>query len=562
MKRDKSKVCIAAAMLLVCAASGSWAGVVWQDNGAPACTASGVQEAPYVVSLGASGAIVVWADVRGADYDIYAQRLDANGNQMWTSGGVKICGQPYDQQFPIACDDGAGGAIVAWQDGRLGDDGMEIYAQRIRPDASVAWLADGLPVCAHASGLEDPPTAFSHVVASDGSGGAIVAWRDTRTDPVVANTEVYVQRINGSGAPQWTLNGVKVLGFNALKWATRNPIVTSDGSGGAIVAWQDARNTASTANDLYAQRVTGAGSVAWTANGVVLCNAAGEQGYPDMVDMAGGGAVVVWEDKRSGNYDVYAQRLDPATGSPQWGANGRLICSSANDQRTPRVVSDGASGTIVAWTDKRNSSLYTDVYAQRLSGSGSDQWTAQGVAVCTASGSQARARMCPVSGSSIVTWMDTRNETGLTRYDLFGQILDGTGVVGWNPAGIPIAAITDSTQRMQQAVGDGVGNVYTVWEDDRNAGNWDIYAQRLCPSPPETDIRGAKSLPDGAQATVTGGVVTAVFSGSFYMQDADRCSGIKVMSTEAVQEGDEVTVVGTVDTDTERHIDASSVIPL
>ncbi len=558
MGRKVNMDCVLWVLIALSLAGACSAGAMWQSNGMPVCTVTGTQESPSVVGLAGGGAIVAWADRRGDDYDIYAQRMDANGNAMWASGGVLVCGADYDQQFPAVTTDGSGGAIVAWQDGRLGDDGLQIYAQRIGADGAMAWQADGMPVCGYAAGLDDPPTAFSHVIETDGAGGAIVAWRDTRSDPISGNTEIYVQRIDGAGAPCWTLNGVKVLGFGTQKWATRNPIAASDGAGGAFVAWQDARNASTSANDLYVQRVTAAGTAEWTTNGVAVCTAAGDQGYPDIAS-TGSGVVLTWEDKRAGNYDIYVQKLD-STGAAQWGANGHLMCGSANDQRTPRVVSDGA-GVVIAWTDKRASTLYTDIYAQRLDSSGAAQWTANGIAVCLASGSQTRVRMCPsYAGSAILTWMDTRNEASVALYDLYAQMLDSAGTARWAADGTPVAALTGSAQRMQQAVSDGMCGLYTIWEDDR-ASDWDVFAQRLSPWLPAGDTAAAKASAPGTPVILPTRTVTGAFGGFFYIEEDERYSGIRVLWPLPVAVGELVTVAGTVEQGSERCINAYSVVP-
>jgi len=508
------------------------------------CTAVASQESPALVSLGTGGAVVVWADARSGEYDIYAQRLSPDGAPLWAGYGVLVCGAEYDQQFPAAVADGAGGVIVVWQDGRKGDDGMEIYAQRLGPDGAAAWAAGGVPVCSHAPDLTDPPTAFSHVICSDLNGGAIVAWRDTRSDPILANTEIYAQRIAGTGAALWTANGVKVLGFTAVKWATRNPIIAPDGSGGAVIVWQDGRNSVSTGNDLYAQRVTAAGSAAWAANGIMLCNATGEQSYPDITSLNSGGAVVVWEDKRSGDFDIYAQRLD-SLGTPAWGANGRSVCTSANNQRTPRVTVDGNGGCIVAWTDARSSALETDLYAQALDSLGNPLWTPQGAAACLAPGSQTRIRMAPsLPGMVMLTWMDTRNESSPALYDVYGQMLRADGLPAWAAEGVPLAVLPGSNQRLHQTESDGFGGAYSTWEDNRNAADWDVYAQRLSPWTPVSSTAEAKLLPAGSAVRLPARVVTAAFSGSFYIEETDRSSGLKVVSSSPVSPGDMVAVSG------------------
>ena len=547
--------------IAVVTASMASAEIAWQSNGVPVCTIPNSQESPSIVSVGSGETIIVWADTRDFDYDIYAQKLDADGHQVWAAGGVKICEAIYDQQFSAAVDDGAGGAIIVWQDGRLGDDGLALYAQRVLPDGSVMWQTDGLPVCSYASGLADPPMAFSHVVTSDGSGGVIAAWRDTRNDPIAGNTEIYAQRVDGNGAAKWTTNGVKILGFGTQKWSTRNPVVASDGTGGAVIAWQDARSLTTTGNDLYAQHVPSTGTPTWASNGVAVCNAVGDQGYPDIMDLDGSGTAIVWDDKRSGNYDIYVQRFD-AAGSAQWGANGRLVCSSANDQRTPRVCSDAAGGVIIGWTDKRSSTVYTDMFAQRLDASGSALWGIQGTAICTAAGSQTRIRMCPsVSGLTILTWMDTRNETTSAVYDLYGQMIDSSAAPKWAAAGIPVAAITGNNQRMQQVTSDGAGSLCAVWEDNRNAGDWDIFAQKLSPWMPVASIAEARSRPVGEPISIPARVVTGSFSGYFYVEEADRFAGIRVQYPQGYTSGSKVVVSGTMELGLEPFIRASVVKP-
>jgi hypothetical protein len=54
--------------------------VLWAANGIALCTATGGGGSPIIVSDGAGGAIVTWNDYRnGTNYDIYAQSMDTHG---------------------------------------------------------------------------------------------------------------------------------------------------------------------------------------------------------------------------------------------------------------------------------------------------------------------------------------------------------------------------------------------------------------------------------------------------------------------------------------------------
>jgi hypothetical protein len=88
-----------------------------------------------------------------------------------------------------------------------------------------------------------------------------------------------------------------------------------------------------------------------------------------MVPDGVGGAIITWQDQRSGNptYDnIYAQRMN-ASGVPQWTLNGVVVCDALNEQLAPVIVSDGNSGAVIAWQD-RVTSLTTafDIYANRI----------------------------------------------------------------------------------------------------------------------------------------------------------------------------------------------------
>ena len=80
-----------------------------------------------------------------------------------------------------------------------------------------------------------------------------------------------------------------------------------------FVTWPDNRKPAN-AFDIYAQRINSAGAVQWTGDGVALCTAAKNQTSPAIAADGTGGAIVAWQDLRNGNVnndddDIYAQHV-------------------------------------------------------------------------------------------------------------------------------------------------------------------------------------------------------------------------------------------------------------
>jgi predicted lipoprotein with Yx(FWY)xxD motif len=425
----------------------------WQRDGTPICTAAGSQQFPKIVSDGAGGAIVTWEDNRNGNYyDIYARRVSAAGVPQWPTGGVVICTAPQGvPPFPTITTDGAGGAIVAWQDYRNSVT-QAIYAQRVSAAGVAQWPTDGVVICAY-SGVF--PT-----IVSDDAGGAIVAWADYRS----GNGNIYAQRVSAAGAPQWTANGVALSTAAAgPRWF---PTIASDGAGGAIVTWGDVRNGPA---DIYAQRVSADGAPQWTADGVALCTAGSDQPSPTITSDGAGGAIVTWQDLRNGPADIYAQRVS-ADGAPQWTPDGVALCTAANDQTYPTITSDGAGGAIVTWSDASSMP-----HAQRVSAAGAPQWTADGVALSTVPNPQtAPTIVSDGSGGAIVTWSTTLNHSSDLTH---AQRVSVAGALQWTADGVALSTAAGG-QYFPTIVSDGAGGAIVTWEDGRN-GNGDIYAQRV-----------------------------------------------------------------------------------
>jgi hypothetical protein len=421
----------------------------------PVCTATNSQGYPVIVSDGEGGTIVAWGDYRAGNNDIYVQRLDPDGVPLWTADGVALCTASYNQEYPVIVSDGAGGAIVAWEDYRSGWQ-YDIYVRRISSAGVPQWTADGVALCTNTQEQRNV------VIASDGAGGAIVAWEDLR-----GSWQIYAQRVDSSGVVQWTADGEVV---SAALDAQYVPAITADGAGGAIIAWADYRSGSDF--DVYAQRMNASGAPQWTADGQWVCTATDDQSVPVLAPDNSGGAIIAWWDYRSGSYaDVYAQRIN-SLGVNQWTSNGVAVCTAANEQRNVVIASDGSEGAVIAWNDSRVGA--NDIYAQRVNALGTTHWTSDGVALCTATGFQEYPDIASDgAGGAVVTWHDGR----VGGYDIYAQRVTGSGAPLWTADGAGIC-VQVNTQANPKLVGDGEGGAVIVWQDAR-VGSFDIYAQKI-----------------------------------------------------------------------------------
>jgi hypothetical protein len=146
---------------------------VWSPmNGGVLLASSGNLTA--IISDGAGGATVAWQDITGSNYNIFAQRLNSVGALQWGGSGVPVCFFQGDQLTPGIVSDGGTGAIISWADQRMLSTGFDIYAERIDATGASLWTANGMPVCKELNDQDAP------VIASDDAGGAWVAWQDGR----------------------------------------------------------------------------------------------------------------------------------------------------------------------------------------------------------------------------------------------------------------------------------------------------------------------------------------------------------------------------------------------
>jgi FlgD Ig-like domain len=373
----------------------------WPTNGVLVTNITRSQHEPSAVSDGVGGAILTYVETSVSD-DIYAQRIDANGVPMWGSGRA-ICTESGHQEYPRIISDGRSGitdtpgAIIVWQDGRPGTDGPDIYAQAISADGDVQWSNQGVAVCT-ANGVQE----YAAMV-TDGAGffsgpkGAIIAWQDSRNGA----PDIYAQRLSSSGLPQWAPDGEVVC--DAVNWQ-RLPFITFVGGGNAIIAWEDLRSDA--AGDIWAQRVGPAGS--WPANGVPVCRAADWQVSVELTTDGTGGAILTWQDHRGGGNqgDVFAQRLD-AFGTALWQTDGINASMPSGEQMDPSIAPGSDGGAIVVWRDDRGS---IGIYAQRLSIDGTRLWGPTDVPLRELPTSAWRPIAVPDgAGGVYAAWTDGRN---------------------------------------------------------------------------------------------------------------------------------------------------------
>lgn len=497
-----------AALVLALAAAARLASADWPSFGRALVAAPGDQIGPAIASDGAGGAIVAWHDRRQFPFNIDVQHVLASGevDAAWAANGQALLSAslaqsivPQGKEFPAIAADGAGGAIVAWPDGRSAANGLDVYAQHLLASGSVdpSWPVDGTTVCSA------PGEQILPLIVADGAGGAFIAWADDRSG--TNNRDVFAQHVLASGLvdPRWPANGAAVC--TALKSQVVVGMV-GDGAGGILLAWTDFRS-GNPGSDIFAEHVLESGVVdpAWPVDGFGLCTAPGSQFGPQAVSDGAHGAIVTWTDTRDGTNQIFAERV-LVTGAiaPGWPVNGRLVSIGGADEVVPTLVSDGASGAVVAWGG--GSGGHHNMRAQHLLATGvlDASWLATGVSLSFASTEETSQVMASDGGGgAIVAWQQGGS-------DVFAQHVLASGALDpiYPVNGRAVVAIPGQ-EREPDIVATGPDGAIVTWIDDRS-GNDDIYALQVqaagtvgVPPSPSPDLSLLPPRPNPARVSMT-----------------------------------------------------------
>jgi len=241
---------------------------------------------------GSGGIVVVWEELQrppeakpgetNSTGRIYTQKLNSEGKHEW-GDGILLYTTPKGiyTESPQITGDGAGGAIVTWHqmyNGRIEDSSpealmMDILVQKINAGGKVLWQANGLPLAINKAARGAFP--LEPRMVSDGSGGAIIIWRDSREDACI-----YAQRVNTDGTIRWQAGGVKVASTSLNPY----PMIVSDEANGAIISY-------ALQEGLNVQKLNDNGETVWPEDGVQVIKGT-YQGYSMASEQ--GSVVIGW----------------------------------------------------------------------------------------------------------------------------------------------------------------------------------------------------------------------------------------------------------------------------
>lgn len=407
---------------------------------------------------------IFWRDYRNEPTlfagDIYAQKLNSNGEAQWSVDGLSMVTKPAAQFDVKALFDGDDGIYLVWRESIDLFSDYKIYAQRITLGGSKLWGNYGI-LLQNTSGK-----AVSHSISLSEDGGLLVSWQ--LNIPTISSVDIYAQKISRSGIIQWTNNGVIIC--NATGRHLYGSNILSDQKGGAYITWSDNRTDFSNF-DIYAQRISSNGNILWAQNGIPICTKTGNQTTKHLIPDNDGGIIIFWEDTQESSYSIYVQKID-SSGNKLYEPDGNVVISNSTPVYQYEFILDKNKEIFFLW-----STIEGDIYAQKLDYDGKLIWNnSLDVCVTKSSVSYLAAYPSDVNGI-VVAWLDKRSSNN----DVYCQWINSDGIARWKNNGTTIC--NESSEQADYSISsDFFGGAVVAWADMRN-GNFDIYSQNI-------DIRG------------------------------------------------------------------------
>jgi hypothetical protein len=341
---------------------------------------------PKLITDNDGGAIVVFADTRAGQVQVYGQRFDSLGNKLWGDNGLPLVEWPGTQDVHLSniCYDSAGNIFISWGVEITYTNG-DLYLQKCNRVGQRLWGNNyGVPVCTESH------FQMNQKIVPDGLGGVISVWEDQRAGGDYFR--FYMQHLHPEGFNMLQENGVMLtLPTGGYLSGNLHEAVT-DGAGGGVYTYI----TNFAENYLHVFRVTEMGRVPWDWSNWNLSS----HWFLDMIKHPLEGTFwVSCADNTSDNlyrFDINGLPLLSDQGIPyggmlapssigviscmlaqQYTLDGVFVDFSGNHYNTaisedishhyPEAISDGADGAICVWGDGRNFSISGyDIFAQRM----------------------------------------------------------------------------------------------------------------------------------------------------------------------------------------------------
>ena len=425
---------------------------VWGESGAVITDLPGRQEDPVAIEDGNGGAFIAWVDYRFDDSgDIFIQHVDNNGNILMDPNGVALAQQIGTQISINMCTDSLGGVFVTWQDKRGGVDD-DIYGTHVSAEHNIVAPGSGVAI------VVEGGTQSAKSIEYAGDNQAFICWSDSRLGE---NIDIFGQRLNTSMEPLFADNGIPIANSDGLETRPRTTFVQNTTS---LVTWKAGDDNA---RILY-QFVDQAGLVFGDAKPVADFDAI--QTSPRVKRSKDGDVFIQWKDLRFDpvDGDMFMQKVD-SNGDALW-AGGVQVDLTEGVNFSGRFSANNSGGFNIFW--EKGVFPNVDILFQSFDENG-QPLSQEPLVVSQEDGYQFAPNIIQGSSDSVfVIFADQGSGSIDLRYHYF----KGTTPLLAENGNLALKGL-DGDVKYNHAFSSASENVLLMWEDNRASKK--IYANRL-----------------------------------------------------------------------------------
>lgn len=300
----------------------------------------------------------------------------------------------------------------------------------------------------------------------DEDGNIFFVWQDQRqggTERIFSQNYLIDQE---NWTSQWE-NDIDLTASNNMI----NPVVSTYKDDYFYVAWE--KNTGN--KQVYANKFkTSDGSEDWNNEiKVAKSGNSADQENPDIEVDLDNNVYVAWQDNRDDSADVFLMRLKTKKDKPRQVWKNDLVVHkiTTGKQENPRVESAYDDKIYVTWQDSRSGNY--DIYLQRISKNSRLNWTEKLVHDSNSNNKINPDLAIDDNRNVYVVWQEEISGS----YEIYMQKLDRNGNKKW-PNDVQVNISTEASQIKPKITVDSNANSYIVWQDNRQ-GNWDIYGMKI-----------------------------------------------------------------------------------
>ena len=346
------------------------------------------------------------------------------------------------------------------------------------PLAAAQWTFDPN---ANTAVCDEPGDQAVPKIAACGDGRTWLGWFDNRNGAY----EVYVQLLDIDGNAQLGADGL-LVSANPQSSSLVDWDLIADSSGNCVLTFTDTR--AGGDLDVYAYRISPAGTFMWGANGVTLSNNADYEPSPRVAELSDGSFAFVWPHLPSaGTGSLRVQRLD-VNGAPLLGGGSDIALATDTTAGEKPAFCDVVAGDngsfIVLWV--RNIATFSSLRhlrTQKYDGAGAALWNG-GNAVIVYDALSVPIAYYPIIESDEAggAWYCWHRASGST-YDTFVQRVPASGVEAFAHNGIGVSSEANVWKMEPSLARHASGDVTVIFHRRNSAqSQWGVGAQRLSPA--------------------------------------------------------------------------------